>query len=135
MIYLEGNDKLHSCIWAMCYFVSREPCLISQMSDTLKWICLVPARMSLDMRLYDVYSHQPPPLPHKKTTPRVAAMLALQEVIMFTETAPPSPPQPPKVVRKDQPTPPKPSLTDPVTPKTMELLWDNQGDQARWFVQ
>ena len=47
----------------------------------------------------------------------------------------PHPPRPPKLVPKDQPTPPKASLNDPLTPKTMELLKDNSGDQARWFVQ
>ena len=54
---------------------------------------------------------------------------------MFTGSAPPSPPRPPKLVPKDQPTPPKASLNDPLTAKTMELLRDNSGDQARWFVQ
>ena len=40
-----------------------------------------------------------------------------------------------KGVPKDRPTPPKASLNDPFTPKTMELLTDNSGDQARWFMQ
>ena len=54
---------------------------------------------------------------------------------MFTGSAPPSPPRPPKLVPKDQPTPPKASLIDPLTPKTKELLRDKSGDHARWFVQ
>ena len=54
---------------------------------------------------------------------------------MFAWSAPPSPTQPPKLVPKDQPTPGKASLNDPLTLKTMELLRDSSGDQARWFVQ
>ena len=52
---------------------------------------------------------------------------------MFTGSA--SPPRPPKLVSKDRLAAPKASLNDPLTPKTMELLRDNSGDQARWFVQ
>ena len=52
---------------------------------------------------------------------------------MFTGS--PSRSRPPTLVPKDQPTPPKASLSDPLTTKTMELLRDNSGDQARWFVQ
>ena len=69
-----------------------------------------------------------------ETAARAAATLALQEAIMFTGSAPPSPPRPPKLVPKNHPTPPKASLNDPFTPKTMELLRDNSGNQARWFV-
>ena len=54
---------------------------------------------------------------------------------MFTGSTPPSPPRPPKFLPKDQPTPPKACLNDPWTPKTIELLRDNSGGQARWFVQ
>ena len=54
---------------------------------------------------------------------------------MFTGSAPPSPPRPPKFVPKDQPTPPKAPLNDPLIPKTMELLRDNCVGQARGFVQ
>ena len=78
----------------------------------------------------------PVPLPVPltgETTAHVAATLALQEAIMFTGSAPPSPPRPPKLVPKDEPTPPKASLNDPLTSKTMELLRDNS--EARWFVQ
>ena len=80
----------------------------------------------------------PVPLPVPSTSgtaARAAATLALEEAIMFRGSAPPSPPRPPKLVPKDQPTPPKASLDDPLTPKTMELLRDNTGDHARWFVQ
>ena len=80
----------------------------------------------------------PVPLPVPltgETAARAAPTLALQAAIMFTGSASPSPPRPPKLVPKDQPTPPKASLDDPLTPKTMELLRDNSGDQARWFVQ
>ena len=80
----------------------------------------------------------PVPLPFpstRETTARAAATLALQEAIMFAGSAPPSPPRPPKLVPKDQPTPPKASHNDPLTPKTMELLRDNSGYRARWFVQ
>ena len=70
-----------------------------------------------------------------ETVARAAATLALQEAIIFAGSAPPSPPRPPKFVPKDQPTPPKAFLNDPLTPKTMELLRDNSGGQARWFVQ
>ena len=54
---------------------------------------------------------------------------------MFTGSAPPSALRPPKLVPKDQSTPPKASLNDPMTPKTMELLRDNSGNQAPSFVQ
>ena len=78
----------------------------------------------------------PLPVPSTgETATRAAAALALQEAIMFTGFAPPSPPRPPNFVPKDQPTPPKASRTDPLTSKTMELLRDNNGGQARWFVQ
>ena len=78
----------------------------------------------------------PLPVPStSETAARAAATLALQEAMMFTGSAPPSPPRPPKLVPKDQPTPPKASLNDPLTPKIMELLRDNSGDEARWFVQ
>ena len=82
------------------------------------------------------------PVPPGETSPpsrdaaaRAAATSALQEAIMFTGAAPPSPPRPPKMVPKDLWTPPKPTVWDPLTPKTMELLRDNNGPQARWFVQ
>ena len=80
----------------------------------------------------------PVPLPvplSGETAVRAAATLALQGAIMFTGLAPPSPPRPPKFVPKGQPTPPKASLNDPLTPKTIQLLRDNGGGQARWFVQ
>ena len=80
----------------------------------------------------------PVPLPVPSTSgtaARAAATLALQEAIMFTGSAPPSPPRPPKLVPKHQPTPPKAPPNDPLTPKTMELLRNNSGDEARWFVQ
>ena len=54
---------------------------------------------------------------------------------MFMWSAPPSPPRPPKCVAKDQPTPPKAPLNDPLTPKIMELPMDNNGGQTQWFVQ
>ena len=54
---------------------------------------------------------------------------------MFMGSASPSPPRPPKCVPKDRPTPPKASLNDPLILKTMELLRDNSGCQARGFVQ
>ena len=80
----------------------------------------------------------PVPLPVPltgETAARTAATLALQEAIMFMGSAPPSLPWPPKFVPKDQPTPPRASLNDPLTPKKMELLRDNNGGEARWFVQ
>ena len=71
----------------------------------------------------------PLPVPSTgETAPRAAATLALQEAIMFMGSAPPSPPRLPELVPKDQPTPPKASLNDPLTPKTMELLRNNSGD-------
>ena len=88
-----------------------------------------------DMEGDDVVGHAPLPFPStRETTTRAAATLALQEAIMFTRSAPPSPPRPPKFVAKDQPTPPKASLNNPLTPKTMEFLRESNGGQARWFV-
>ena len=84
----------------------------------------------------EVVGPVPLPVPSTgETAARAAAMLALQEAIMFAGSAPPSPPRPPKLVPKDRPTPPKASLNHPLTPKTMELLRDNSGYQARWFAQ
>ena len=84
----------------------------------------------------EVVGPVPLPVPSTgETTARAATTLALQECITFTGLAPPSPPRPPKSVPKDQPTQPKASLNDPLTPKTMELLRDKSGGQARWFVQ
>ena len=70
-----------------------------------------------------------------ETAVRAAATLALQETIMFTGSAPPSPPRPPKFFPKHQQTPPKATPNDPLTPRTMELLRGNSGGEARWFLQ
>ena len=84
----------------------------------------------------EVVGPVPLPVPSTgETAARAAATLALQDAVMFIGPAPPSPPRPPKLVSKDQPTPPKASLNEPVTPKTLELQRDSNGGQARWFVQ
>ena len=54
---------------------------------------------------------------------------------MFAGSIAPSPPWPPKLVSKDEPSPPRASFNDPLTPETMELMRDNSGGHARWFVQ
>ena len=79
----------------------------------------------------EVVGPVPLPVPSTgETAARAAATLALQEFIMFTGSAAASPPRPPKLVPKGQPTPPKASLNDPLTPKTMELMTDNSARQA-----
>ena len=67
-----------------------------------------------------------------ETAAWAAAMLALQEAIMFMGSAHPSPLRQPKFVLKDQPTPPRASLNDPLPAKTMGLLKDNSSGQAQW---
>ena len=84
----------------------------------------------------EVVGHVPLPVPSTgEAAVRATAMLSLQEAIMFTGSAPPFPPRPAKFVSKDQPTPQKASLNDPLTPKTMDLLKHNGGCHERWFVQ
>ena len=52
---------------------------------------------------------------------------------MSTAVPTPSPPQPPKFVPKDNPSPPKPTVRGPYSAKTLQLVRDNHGDGTHFF--
>ena len=53
---------------------------------------------------------------------------------MCTAVPPPSPQQPPKYVRKDPPTPPKPTVHGPYSAKTVQLIRKNHGGGVPYFA-
>ena len=58
------------------------------------------------------------------------------EALICTAVPPPSPPQSPKYVLKDPPTPPppKPTVHGTYSAKTLQLIRENHGGGAQYFV-
>ena len=75
----------------------------------------------------------PPPKPHVSSTPYQVA-LAVEEGLMSNAVPPPSPPQPPKYVPKDPPTPSNPTVHGPYSAKTLQLIRDIHGGGVQYFV-
>ena len=66
--------------------------------------------------------------------PYLVALEAVEEALMCTAVAPPSPPQPPKYVPKDPPGPPKPTVHGPYSAKALQLIRENHGAGVQYFV-